>query len=96
MYTLPYLTELWVKTRKQIYWYTLINITLLSLLRTKKERMVIQCGGVKDILLQATEYNFSNTTSFKVEIVDIFMGLQYKIAPINQQELNNQNILIVS
>ena len=49
----------------------------MTLLKSKKENMLIQHGAVKDILMQAIEYITTNLKSSKSEIVKVFMGLQF-------------------
>ena len=51
--TVHYLTELRTKTHKKIKYLKTGNVLLLALLRDKKENLVVQCGDVRDVLLQA-------------------------------------------
>ena len=81
VHLLPSLNETRRKNSKSLYWYKSRNGILTTLLKAKKENMVIQNGRVKDVLIDAVKYIKDNIKASKSEILKVFMGLQFDNNP---------------
>ena len=79
--SLPILTDLRTKTRKKLYYLKSKNSILQNLLETKKEKLCIRRGDVRDVLLQAINYVNSNLKESKDQLIKIFLSLQFTNNP---------------